>query len=236
MFNMRPRSDYRFRSRDLALTAKDEAMFSEALREEFPHIGFVSDVGELVFKPNLLEFKNGCAILLPPDADWWAEVESHPWITNHASLKHCSRPYTWISFHRSRWCWSAGYGHHDWAWDPPTLEAGFLSTSFLKDGPPSVERDIRKIWKVAERVAGRCLVPAQLPEDPLPAGPRPRVLPGTSTLLAGFDAAAWCRVAARRISRGWRRSTARCSRTPNPSRESAARSTSYPRNRSFFGS
>ncbi len=185
------------------MTAKDEAMFSEALRAEFPHIGFTTGSGELEFKPSIVEFKGTCSIILPPDAEWWAEVGSHPWIVNHASLRHCSRPFIMVSFHRSWWCWSAGYGNHDWTWDPPTLQAGFIATSFLKDGPPEVERDIRRIWKVSERVTARCLVAAQIPEEPLPPGPRPRALPGTlPRLWAGHWAAVWCRAAPRRMIDG----------------------------------
>lgn len=207
MFRLPPGTAYKSHSLTLAMTAKDEAIFSEALRAEFPHIGFKSNYGDLAFKPNIVEFEGSCRIVLPPDPEWWGEVENHPWIVNHSSLYHCARPYISISLFRSWWRWSAGYGNHNWAWDPPTLEAGFISTSFLKDSPPHIEQDVRKIWKVAKRVAARCVVSAvQLPEEPLPPGPRPRVLPGTHPQpIVGFDAVAWCRVAPRRMINGYGR-------------------------------
>jgi hypothetical protein len=206
MIILRPRSDYRCRSLELAMTAKDEAVFSEALRAEIPHIGFMSSHGDLMFRPNAVEFEGSCRIVVPPDAEWWKEVESHPWIVNHLSLHYCARPYTSINFFRSRWTWSTGYGNHNWAWDPPTLDVGFISTCILKDGLAEVAQQVEQVWKVAKRVGARCLVPAQLPEEPLPPDRRPRTLPGTHPQpLVGFDAAAWCRVAPRRMINGYGR-------------------------------
>lgn len=207
MFELRPRSDYKCRSLDLAMTARDAAIFSEALRAEFPHVGFMSDRGDLVFKPNIVEFEGSCSIVLPPDAEWWNEVESHPWIVNHGSLYHCARPYISIRFFKPRWTWFAGYGNHNWAWDPPTLDEGFISICFLKDGPPHVEQDVRRVWKVVGGVAARCLMSvAHLPEEPLPPGSRPRVLPHTYPQpMVGFDAAAWCRGGPRRMINGYGR-------------------------------
>lgn len=203
---LRPRRDYRCRTYDLALTAKDVAIFSEALRVEFPHVGFVSIYGAFAFKPNLVEFERQCRIVLPPDGEWWSEVESHPWIVNLLSLYHCARRYISVDFHRSWWQWSAGHGNHDWAWDPPTLDAGFLAASYLKDDPDHVRRTVDRVWKVAERVTARCLVSAVCSEEPLPPGPRPRVLPETYPQpRAGFDAAAWCQGAPRRMINGYAR-------------------------------
>ena len=131
------------------MDAFDEAMFSLALRDGFDDVRMVEGYNE--FHPpeneHILDFiceaEDSLIINIfishPPDASDTAELPP-PW--------NRGKPCQWFRYFRSLWIYT-GPGASRWAFKPPTLMEGALTTSWHK-GDKAAEAVIRKVWRIVE--------------------------------------------------------------------------------------
>lgn len=129
----------------------DEAIFSEALRQAYPHATFVDqDLSPAVtFHPSIVDCSEHrmVGILAPEEEGWVPSVRPHP-----GGVRIFSHPERHLSFDRSEWDWGPEFIQAKWAWDPPTLSRGRITGGYWPE-----EKDqlafIRATWRLIERVA-----------------------------------------------------------------------------------
>ena len=133
----------RYIARPLYFTAKDEAIFSEALREIFPTIGFLDGVAiNEPVRPACASLadcvaRSGHMISAPDDSDWVPEIDANPKLIQKKRIRNM--PVRSLDFSPSRWIWRHGHlsGPWRWAWDPPTLEDGDIYLLVARRGSES---------------------------------------------------------------------------------------------------
>jgi hypothetical protein len=150
---------YRFKQRMIVFLRKDEAIFSEALRESFPHVMFLSDFwdgekpyGSLFQVPTII-----ASILFPEDGDWrpmpafdpeTGERNGYVGLDDNRSLQFLRGGWDGVGdFHRP--------GRARLAYDPPTPMLGNIQGSYsvLDPGSATFLSITRKVWKIIGRIA-----------------------------------------------------------------------------------
>jgi hypothetical protein len=200
-----------YTSRSLYFTAKDEAIFSEALREIFPTIGFLDGLSiNAPLRPACASLadcvaRTGHVIIAPDDPDWVPEIDANPELLHEGRIRNL--PVRSLGFSRSRWIWR--YGHQSgpwrWAWDPPTLQDGDIDRVVARRGlesDPRVQfsRDVSRVLRKLSTNRLKCghELTNKLMGDEVVLMKSRR---GGAT-WAGFHALDWCRQRPRRMLGG----------------------------------
>lgn len=199
------------RARAVFMTRKDEALFSEALREKFPTIGFLDGLFADAPVGPVRDSLGDCthwagAVIVAPDAPGWSpDLNPDPGATREHRVRNL--PARRLAFFRSRWLWRMhrGYENRDWAWDPPTLECGRVATDF-PDGDPNAQRIkdfFVEVWRVTRKLStNRLKIGHELTNKLMGGGPVLMKSQPGSDYWAGFHALEWCSQRPRRMLGG----------------------------------
>jgi len=144
-----------FKRRRVLFSAKDEAMFSEALRERYPAVQFLrrfpgQDPLSAIPQPLLLDIADQYVeILLELPGD--AQAEDTMYASN-GRRRHRVRQHLTLLYDRSTWDW-ARLPHM--SYDPPTLNVGEISGSYEPENPDHaiLRKIFHQIWKIIEQLA-----------------------------------------------------------------------------------
>lgn len=185
-------------SREIAFTAADEAAFSRLLKERFGGIAVVPDsalpTADIPVWSVIPECGDTIADVLLPDA-----AGRPPKPKRALSGGYVMAP-SHFSFRivRCRWIWR-GLRPAKWAWDPPTLGAGRVSTSVGRDDQDA-KAFVRALWYLLDKFSCRQFqieyphlgtsMDALYPDQP-PTRYDPKKRGGSDT-RAGADALRWC--------------------------------------------
>jgi hypothetical protein len=143
----------------LVFLRKDEAIFSEALREVYPHVVFLSDHWDRersydsIHRVPRLEVR----ILFPDDGRWRPIPAFDPQTGERNGYVGLNENRTLLFFHGG---WE-GLGNYDWpgkyqlAYDPPTPQLGNIQGSYSVLDPDNATffAIVRKVWRVIGRIA-----------------------------------------------------------------------------------
>jgi hypothetical protein len=143
----------------VVLLRKDEAILSEALRESFPHVMFLSDTwNEERAYDSILQVPGIKVSILFPQSDRWRPVPAFDPETGERDGYLGLNWNRWLSFLRGGW---SGIGDFDWpgraklAYDPPTPELGNIQGSYSVLDPDNATflAIAREVWKIIGRIA-----------------------------------------------------------------------------------
>ena len=150
-----------FKQRQIVFTLRDEALFSELLKLEFPNIRFFDwenssangwRKGEL---SNLVEGGRDRLTLVFPEYMGPIQIEERfardqTWLKENREPEHRSMTYL-----RGGWDWSRAYYQERLLYDSPTLTAGEISARYYPDDPFHTMQlaIVRRVWKAMSRVA-----------------------------------------------------------------------------------
>src|SRR5262245_55377339 len=126
----------KFKQRQVVFTLRDEALFSESLKLEFPNVRFFDwedssangrRNGEL---SNLVEGGRGRLTLVFPEFMGPIEIEERfardqTWLKENREPEHRS-----MSYRRGGWDWGKSYYHERLLYDAPTLNAGEIDARY----------------------------------------------------------------------------------------------------------
>jgi hypothetical protein len=167
------------RSRPLIMTEVDEAALTRVLLEEFPAMKFIAgsswDYDNFPWIESIDQSNEIVVHGVVPDPGW------HPELSRYDTDKFPRRNFFWA---RSWWDWTLPRGA-DWAWDPPTLEAGAFMSSYWRDDAED-RFFVNKLYRLLRKVT----VNAFRRENP-----HLGIVHGEATgweIFAGHDALRWC--------------------------------------------
>jgi hypothetical protein len=129
--------DLRRRCRYVIFLEPDEAIFTIALKDQFPDLTFMAEHAKL------FGGKRPCSSLALSDSGLvWARVV-RGWA-----------PDFYLHIVRSRWLWEDGPGRGAgrWAWDPPTPSTGSVFSSYMP-GDEAARRFVQRVWRIIELIA-----------------------------------------------------------------------------------
>ncbi|MPY71773.1 MAG: hypothetical protein GEU92_17015 [Alphaproteobacteria bacterium] len=184
----------------------DDAIFSEALRQEYPTVRFVGHSrwrGETPIYGSVPEGRHSriTAIIVPPEG-WAPDVRT----TGEDGYRYFPDwPRLMLNFDPSVWDWSPEFYPRRWAWDPPTLSAGFITGTIRRDDPEEepLRALIRKTWRIIGRIATNRLKGGHPRGNELMGGDKALMEDAKGgPLWAGHHALEWCSAAPRRMLDG----------------------------------
>jgi hypothetical protein len=148
---------YRFKQRVLVFLRKDEAIFSEALRERFPHVAFVGDTEDRIYDSILSAPGHSVSIIFPEGAGWHPIPAFDPVTGDRNGYVDVSEN-RWLVYFRGQWDWNLGSGkpsRDQLTYDPPTPMWGNIQGSYnvLDPEKETVFQITRKVWRIIERIA-----------------------------------------------------------------------------------
>ena len=132
----------RFKRRWIVFSTKDEAIFSEALRECYPRVEFFRRFPGDDSQHALPQAS------LPDVSGRYADVILASSENQQSGRRYCQK----FAYNRSIWDWACLPGM---SYDAPTLNAGEICTSYEPESPDHKEllRIIGQMWKIIERLA-----------------------------------------------------------------------------------
>ncbi|MGH6932284.1 MAG: hypothetical protein ACREEE_07600 [Dongiaceae bacterium] len=151
--------------RRVAFMRKDEAILSEAIREEFPNVMFLPDQSTRWEMASLLPFYDclssvpgrGAIIVFPDHASW-----SPPMITDRDMLQSIDFDnflrHRTLVYQGSFWDWDRGPGRPEvsqLAYDPPTIGHGTIYGMYYIDDPDHEKLVViaRQVFRIIARIA-----------------------------------------------------------------------------------
>jgi len=184
--------------------AFDDAMFSLALRDRYPHVRFASGVNAypteaLLEGPTIAECDSSVARIHFPPPDWSAEFEAVGADGRGFVLRNPPMPL--FLFARSKWFWGyAAARDAKWAFSLPTLEHGHITCAYEADSAAQ-KALVRAVWRLLERATTNRLAGVQ----PKSEGPHPMADLKGDMRWAGHHALEWCAAEPDRMLDGCRR-------------------------------
>lgn len=181
------------RGREVMMTMVDEAAFTRVLKEAFPGIRFVD--GQVWPRPGIpwIDTIDGGQETLVygflPDPGWQPKEKEQ-----YRGRYSFALPRRSFQFDRSEWDWTLPRGAN-WAWDPPTLTVGSITSSYYRDDPED-KFFVNKLYRLLRKI----MVNAFRVEFP-----HLGVVYGEATgydYWAGHDALRWCSEAPARMLDG----------------------------------
>jgi len=150
----------RTKQRFILFTAKDEAIFSEALRDRYPTVRFVEWSGgarpprHIEAMESLVDLSGGYAyIVVPNSMDWQPISDIDPADGHWRGFGNLPRIGN-LRYARSAWDW-AFFGSPRISYDAPTLNPGDIQGAY-QPGDPQHKTFlvlVHQIWKIIERLA-----------------------------------------------------------------------------------
>lgn len=154
---MNNRWPYRFKQRVLVFLRKDEAIFSEALHDSFPHVAFLGDAGDRMYDSILSTPGHSVSIIFPEGAGWHP-IPAYDPVTGDRNGYVGVSEHRWLLYFRGRWDWNLGSGQprrDQLAYDPPTPTWGNIQGSYnvLDPEKETFFQIARRVWRIIERIA-----------------------------------------------------------------------------------
>ena len=178
------------------MTRVDEAAFTRVLKAAFPDIRFID--GQRWWKPGIPwidsidQRKDTLVYGFLPEGDELPKKEK--WFRNSYTI---ALPRRNFQFDRSVWDWTRP-NNANWAWDPPTLTTGRITSTYRRDDAED-KYFINRLFRLLRKVT----VNAFLIENPhrgIVLGEK-----RDSDFWAGHDALRWCGEAPARMLGGFGR-------------------------------
>lgn len=202
-----------YKERTLVFLRKDEAIFSEALREVFPHVTFIREWDTRLRRRDLavcgsLAEDDGkqWLIVFPDDERWQPRFTFDPETGLRDGIENILDNRT-MRYRSGGWDWSLGSGQPSrvkLAYDPPTPMWGKIVGSYNVLDPlkKTFFKISRSVWNVIDRIAIGCVKHGHPLGNELEGGDRLLMKDcGPSFEWHGHSALEWCREGIRRGER-----------------------------------
>jgi hypothetical protein len=192
-----------FKWRYILFSPRDEAMFSEALRELYPATQFFQSSERINPQSSLVNLPDLYAdILITVPDDPRLEIGSDQ---SSPRGRHQLPSSFRLAYKQSAWDWAC---LPNMSYDPPTINVGEISGSYEPEDPSHAVflKIVRQVWKVIERLATNRYKSGHPLGNQLSGGDSllmKNAVPGYAWL--GHHALEWCREKPRRMLNGcWR--------------------------------
>lgn len=142
------------KARRLVMDDMDDAMLSLALRDAYPRMVFFPSgsplfVPDLGLRATIPECDSGVVGAFVPEPGWEPRFERDTRYPDWFRLQN--PPKLSFNYSRTHWFWRSWEPAH-WAFDPPTPEAGAISTGY--DPDDAEERAyVNKVWNILGKLA-----------------------------------------------------------------------------------